>query len=159
MITINLVPRSYQTKRTPSLTRTLKSRLLLGAAISALAAVIAVASLPATAFAEDGSSESSAPLKSRSSNAKAKAKKAARKAKAKSAGSTNTSSTVKPSGGKLSRDVVFDGSVVNGKYLASGEAVSTVENEKSLNNLIGMRADFKDRLGDQRAQLRSGTDK
>lgn len=61
--------------------------------------------------------------------------------------------------GKLSRDVVFDGSVVNGKYLASGEAVSTVENEKKLNNLIGMRADFKDRLEDQRAQLRTVSDK
>ena len=61
--------------------------------------------------------------------------------------------------GKLSREVVFDGSVVNGKYLASGEAVSTVENEKKLNNLIGMRADFKDRLEDQRAQLRTVSDK
>ena len=57
--------------------------------------------------------------------------------------------------GKLSRDVVFDGSVVNGKYLSSGEAVSTVENEKSLGNLIGMRSDFKDRLTEERARLRA----
>lgn len=57
---------------------------------------------------------------------------------------------------KLSRDIVFDGSVVKGKYLSAGEAVSTVESEKTLDNLIGMRADFKDRLAAERQRLKSG---
>lgn len=57
-------------------------------------------------------------------------------------------------GSGLSREVVFDGSVVNGKYLSSGEAISTVETEKTLNNLIGLRADFKDRLLAERNRLK-----
>lgn len=70
--------------------------------------------------------------------------------------STKTSAQ-RHGGSKLSRDVVFDGSVVNGKYLAAGEAVSTVESEKSLGNLIGLRADFKDRLAAERQRLKRGT--
>lgn len=57
---------------------------------------------------------------------------------------------------KLSRDIVFDGSVVKGKYLSAGEAVSTVESEKTLDNLIGVRTDFKDRLAAERQRLKSG---
>lgn len=60
-------------------------------------------------------------------------------------------------GSNLSRDVVFDGSVINGKYLAAGEAVSTVEADKSLSNLIGLRTDFKDRLADERQRLKGGS--
>lgn len=74
-----------------------------------------------------------------------------------------TTTTAKPkttraksSSKKLSRDVVFDGSVVNGKYLSAGEAVSTVESEKTLNDLIGMRGDFKDRLTAEKQRLKSG---
>ena len=54
----------------------------------------------------------------------------------------------------LSRDVVFDGSTVNGRYHSAGEAVATVETEKKMNDLIGFRRDFKDRLVVERARLK-----
>lgn len=53
----------------------------------------------------------------------------------------------------LSRDVVLDGTVVNGKYHAAGDLVSTVESEKSLIDLVGLRSDFKDRLRLERRRL------
>ena len=53
----------------------------------------------------------------------------------------------------LSRDVVFDGSTVNGRYLSAGEAISTVEQEKKMNDLIGARANFVDRLKADRTRL------
>ena len=40
----------------------------------------------------------------------------------------------------------FDDLLVNGKYYFSDEAVTTVEEDKVLNSLIGVRTDFKDRL-------------
>jgi hypothetical protein len=57
---------------------------------------------------------------------------------------------------ELSRDVVFDGSTVNGRYLSAGEAISTVEQEKKMNDLIGVRANFNDRLKADRARLGGG---
>ena len=56
----------------------------------------------------------------------------------------------------VSRDVVFDGSTVSGRYHSAGEAVTTVESEKKMNDLIGFRRDFKDRLTVQRAELKNG---
>ena len=58
-----------------------------------------------------------------------------------------------PSVGAKSRDVVFDGSTVTGKYLSAGEATSVVEQEKKLGDLAGVRANFNDRLRVERAQL------
>jgi hypothetical protein len=57
---------------------------------------------------------------------------------------------------KLSRDVVFDGAMVNGQYHSAGEAVTKVEQEKQMNDLIGMRRDFKDRLTAERERLKKG---
>lgn len=59
----------------------------------------------------------------------------------------------KPSASAKSRDVIFDGSTVTGKYLSAGEATSTVEQEKNLGDLAGIRANFNDRLRAERAQL------
>ncbi len=57
-------------------------------------------------------------------------------------------------GSSLSRDVVFDGSMINGRYHTAGEAVTTVETEKKMNELVGFRRDFKDRLAVERARLK-----
>ena len=46
----------------------------------------------------------------------------------------------------LTQEAVFNGATVNGKYQIAGGAVTAVENEKSLNDIIGGRKDFKDRL-------------
>lgn len=51
------------------------------------------------------------------------------------------------------QEIVFDGTAINGRYLTSGEAVSTVEQEKNLNNLMGWRKNFKDRLTTERVRL------
>lgn len=47
---------------------------------------------------------------------------------------------------KLTQEAVFSGATVNGKYQIAGGAVAAVENEKTLNDIIGGRKDFKDRL-------------
>lgn len=47
---------------------------------------------------------------------------------------------------QLSTAVHFDDSVLYGRYNSADEAVATVEDEKSLNRLLGVRLDFKDRL-------------
>lgn len=46
----------------------------------------------------------------------------------------------------LSTNVNFEDLVVSGQYQYPDEATATVENEKTLNDLIGVRKDFKDRL-------------
>lgn len=46
----------------------------------------------------------------------------------------------------LTQEAVFNGATVNGKYQIAGGAVSAVENEKTLNDIVGGRKDFKDRL-------------
>ena len=43
-------------------------------------------------------------------------------------------------------DHSFDDMLVQGKYHFSDEAVTTVEEDKVLDALIGVRTDFKDRL-------------
>jgi hypothetical protein len=55
----------------------------------------------------------------------------------------------------LSRDIVFDGSAIKGKYHSAGEALALVEQEKNMNELIGFRRDFKDRLATERARLKN----
>lgn len=46
----------------------------------------------------------------------------------------------------LSTDVNFNDHLINGKYQASTESMTTVENEKSLQDLLGFRSHFKDRM-------------
>lgn len=47
---------------------------------------------------------------------------------------------------KKSTDVSFDDVLVQGKYHFSDEAVTTVEDDKVLDALLGVRTDFKDRI-------------
>lgn len=44
------------------------------------------------------------------------------------------------------KDVNFEDLLVNGQYHFTDEAVTTVEEDKVLNSLIGVRTDFKDRM-------------
>ena len=80
---------------------------------------------------------------------------AAPAAKAKKAPTKRKKSAATAKQNSLSRDVVFDGSTIHGKYLSAGEATSTVEKEKKLNDLIGPRADMNDRLKEDRQRLGS----
>lgn len=48
--------------------------------------------------------------------------------------------------GKKTQDMNFEDLLVSGQYHFSDEAVTTVEEDKVLNSLIGVRADFKDRM-------------
>lgn len=67
-------------------------------------------------------------------------------ANAASAGSTkSTAQKVAQNGPRLSTDVRFDGQVVGGKIQNPLEALSVVENEKSIDDLIGVRKNFFDR--------------
>ncbi len=144
------------------------SRALTFVMVASFLAAVGFTSLSARAEVGDSAQAAEViPPRPRPAKSSKASKKTAKASLKKKSGKANASAqsvgakekTGPTTKGKLSRDVVFDGSVVNGKYLASGEAVSTVENEKKLNNLIGMRADFKDRLDDQRAQLRTVSDK
>lgn len=47
---------------------------------------------------------------------------------------------------KKTTDVSFEDVLVQGKYHFSDEAVTTVEDDKVLDALLGVRTDFKDRL-------------
>lgn len=47
---------------------------------------------------------------------------------------------------KKSTEVSFDDVLVQGKYHFSDEAVTTVEDDKILDALLGVRKDFKDRI-------------
>lgn len=66
-----------------------------------------------------------------------KASKAAAKAKAKAANNNPNA--------KLSTDISFDGQVVGGKTQSPFESMAVVENEKSIDDLIGVRTSFTDR--------------
>lgn len=44
------------------------------------------------------------------------------------------------------KDVNFEDLLVSGQYHFADEAVTTVEEDKVLNSLIGVRTDFKDRM-------------
>ena len=46
---------------------------------------------------------------------------------------------------KLSTDIKFDGQLVGGKIQSPFEALTVVENEKGIDDLIGVRAQFADR--------------
>lgn len=47
---------------------------------------------------------------------------------------------------KSQKEVNFEDLLVSGQYHFSDEAVTTVEEDKVLNSLIGVRTDFKDRM-------------
>ncbi len=47
---------------------------------------------------------------------------------------------------KLTTDAQFGDHMVGGQYQVPFETVSTVENEKSIDSLIGVRKHFKDRI-------------
>jgi len=47
---------------------------------------------------------------------------------------------------KLGTDFSFNNEMVNGRYQSADEALAVVEDEKDLNDLIGPRKHFKDRL-------------
>jgi len=54
---------------------------------------------------------------------------------------------------KKTTDVSFEDVLVQGKYHFSDEAVTTVEQEKVLDALLGVRTDFQDRI-DQSTEQR-----
>ena len=93
-------------------------------------------------------------------NAEAKKKKSVKKAPMQHlsmvSSNAGTGKKLGPSsnGRPVSTDVVFDGSMVNGRYHTAGDAVATVETEKKMNELVGFRRDFKDRLVVERARLK-----
>ncbi len=62
------------------------------------------------------------------------------------ASATTKSKATKAPKKKLTQEANFTGATVNGKYQIAGGAVSAVENEKTLNDIVGGRKDFKDRL-------------
>ena len=47
---------------------------------------------------------------------------------------------------RLSTNVRFEDHLINGKYQNAFEAVSTVENDKDIDDLIGTRKSFQDRI-------------
>ena len=51
-----------------------------------------------------------------------------------------------PAAGKQTTEHNFEDLLVQGKYHFSDESVTTVEEDKVLDSLIGVRSDFKDRL-------------
>lgn len=53
-------------------------------------------------------------------------------------------SAVKPNS-QLSTDIKFDGQLVGGQTQAPFESLAVVENEKKIDDLIGMRTSFSDR--------------
>lgn len=56
----------------------------------------------------------------------------------------------------VSRDIRFNGSTVDGKYLSAGESIAEVEKEKTMGTLIGIRKNFRDKLNAENARLASG---
>lgn len=61
------------------------------------------------------------------------------------------------SGRDLRREFVFDGTDVHGRYHLANGAVAKVEQEKKMISLIGLRADYKDRLAEERERLKQVT--
>ncbi len=47
---------------------------------------------------------------------------------------------------KLETNANFDDLLIQGKYQFSDEAITTVEEDKVLDSLLGVRKDFRDRL-------------
>lgn len=140
----------------------------LTAAITAIAILVAMTdtAMADKATAKKKPAKSFKYLQPVAVNSSKTAKKAApvKQAKAAKAAkiepSKESASRLRPSAGnsRLQREVVFDGSTVSGQYHAAGEAVAKVEQEKKMNDLIGMRRDFKDRLAAERERLKRGED-
>jgi len=53
--------------------------------------------------------------------------------------------TAKNSNSKLSTDIKFDGQTVGGKTQSPFESMAVIENEKKIDDLIGVRKNFSDR--------------
>ncbi|MBC7465509.1 MAG: hypothetical protein H7256_05910 [Bdellovibrio sp.] len=68
----------------------------------------------------------------------AKSKSVVTKVKKAKAKNTNPNS-------KLSTDISFDGQVVGGKTQSPFESMAVIENEKQIDDLIGVRTSFNDR--------------
>jgi hypothetical protein len=80
-------------------------------------------------------------------SAGAKTKHAHKRAKTKVSSTKSGSKPVaKASDRKLETNVKFDDSSLYGKYQVPDEALAKVENEKVLENVLGVRKHFKDRL-------------
>ncbi len=60
-------------------------------------------------------------------------------------GTSKRSAQNKPKA-KLGTDFVFDDSLMSGRYQFATEGVVTVENEKGIVDLLGVRQHFKDKL-------------
>lgn len=58
---------------------------------------------------------------------------------------------------KLSKDISFNGSQVDGKYLSAGESVAEIEGDKDMGALIGIRKNFRDRLKTETTRLQAQT--
>ncbi len=57
-----------------------------------------------------------------------------------------TKSKARPVKSKLSTEVDFNDRLVGGKYQYATESITTVENDKILDDLIGVRKNFSDRI-------------
>lgn len=55
--------------------------------------------------------------------------------------------------GRLKKDIDFDGAEIRGQYRGMQKGVSTVEEDKVLDGLIGVRKDFNDRLKESEKQF------
>ena len=53
--------------------------------------------------------------------------------------------TPKPKDGQLGTSFSFDAASVRGKYQTAGQGIAMVEDEKVLDDLLGLRRSFKDR--------------
>ncbi len=62
------------------------------------------------------------------------------------AGIAQAASEKSATAAKKSQDMSFEDLLVSGQYHFNDEAVTTVEEDKVLNSLIGVRTDFKDRM-------------
>ena len=60
--------------------------------------------------------------------------------------SASASASAKSKNSNLTTDAKFGDQAVGGKYQLPMEALSVVENEKSIDDLIGVRKNFKDRV-------------
>lgn len=90
---------------------------------------------PFTAQAVDAGSRSVA----------AKKKEHSSRAKKSSTGS-RVKSAAKTADPRLKQDIAFDNHAVGGKYQVPMESMTVIEDEKTLDDLIGVRQNFRDRL-------------
>jgi hypothetical protein len=67
-------------------------------------------------------------------------------AQAANSGAANSGASKADAKKKKSTEVSFDDVLVQGKYHFADEAVTTVEDDKVLDALLGVRTDFKDRV-------------